>query len=189
MKRGVFCKTKKTKYGEAKSTPLELLIHEVENDNNKCFGGIFLFNQLGLTTQVPTIIEILNNKSSYKIKIGHTTAHYSKIRPIIKKNNKGSIIILEVIKKIKSIPDANMKNTVEWLQKAIDQLTPAQIKQLVITAMNYTPKTRAILGTLLSKNHPNQAEKIKASLNENSYYTIGSLLDYLNTPQEWGLKN
>lgn len=189
VKRGVFIKVKKTKYGLAKPTPLEILMHEIGHDDNKCFGGTFLFNQLGLTTQVPSTIEVLNNKSSYKIRVGNTTIRYSKIRPKIEKNNKACIALLEVIKKITSITDSNLQYTVRWLKKSIEDLTLPQLKQLVNTAYSYPPKTRAILGTLLSIQHPASAKKIKLTLKNNSYYTIGELSEYLFEPLKWGLKN
>jgi len=108
VKAGTYSRCEETRFGLAKSTSLMVLSHEIEKDANKCFGGLFLLNQFGLTTQVPNVIDVLNNKSRYQTKIGGTKVRYSLIRAKINKKTKQHIMTLEIIKKIGKIPDGDI---------------------------------------------------------------------------------
>jgi hypothetical protein len=189
VKRGVYSKVKKTRFGDLKLSPLDALSYEVNQDANKCFGGVFLLNQLKLTTQVPTVIEILNNKSSYQTKIGSTSIRYVKIRPKITHKTKEYIRYLEVIKKIRYIPDGDMFTTFAWLVKYLVEKESTQLALLVKVANDYPPRVRAILGSLLNQDHPKLAQALRKTLNENSYYRIGYLANLIQGANQWSLKS
>jgi hypothetical protein len=189
VKSGVYSKTKATRFGNVVATSLEVLAKEVHEDANKCFGGLFLFNNLGLTTQVPTIIEVLNNKSSYKIHVGSTLVKYIRIRPKITKESKKHIMFLEVLKNSKSIPDADATYTYRWICKKIAELDEKELKKLVSISLEYPPRVRAILGNLLITKWTSYADKLKTTLKTTSLYKVGRIVDLLKDPEEWKLKN
>jgi len=189
VKKGVYSKVKQTRFGKVSSTPLEILATEVIENDNKCFGGLFLFNNFGLTTQIPSVIEILNNKSSYISKIGETTVRYVRIRPQINKNTKKYIPILEVLKSAKSIPDSSIEKTFEWILKELRSLDEKRAEDLIKISLDYPPRVRAILGNLFrSERKIMLADKLKQTLNENSTYKAGQIVTLLKNTQEWRLK-
>jgi predicted transcriptional regulator of viral defense system len=189
VKKGVYSKVKKTRFGKVSSTPLEILATEVVENDNKCFGGLFLFNNFGLTTQVPSVIEILNNKSSYTSKIGATTVRYVRIRPQINKNTKKYIPILEVLKSSKSIPDSSIEKTFEWLLKELRSLDEKRLKELIKVSLDYPPRIRAILGNIFQSERKRMfADKLKHTLNQNSTYKAGQITTLLKNTKEWRLK-
>ena len=188
VKRSVFSRCEETQYGLAKSSALMILSQEIESDDNKCFGGLFLLNQLGLTTQVPTVIEILNNRSRYHIKIDGTRVNYSKIRPQINKKNKAHIMLLEVVKKINEIPDGDIKKTIKWLRNKLAELDKKSLQSLANTANDYRPRVRAILGNLLQTINTEISDKLKKTLKQSSYYRVGEIASYLENAAEWNLK-
>lgn len=188
VKRGAYSRSKKTRFGQAISTPLQVLSQEIARDNNKCFGGLFLFNQLRLTTQIPSTIEILNNRSSYLSNIGNTRVRYVRIRPKITRSTKEAIQLLEVIKKIAAIPDGDIPKTLNWLNDKLKNSDPRKIKRIVSTAREYPPKVRAILGNLLENINSEFSEKLKNGLNKNSYYHVGAIAIHFKNHQNWNLK-
>jgi hypothetical protein len=190
IRRGVYTKVKQTRFGPALPTALELLAHEVQNNENKCFGGNFLFNNLGLTTQVPTVIEVLNNKSSYNITIGKTRVRYVRIRPRISKASKDLIMMLEVLKNISTIPDSSMIESKNWLFQKMDKMAAKEVAKLGRIARDYSPKVRALLGCMFEVLEQNQVAKtLKKSLNQNSTFKVGLIAEHLTNAKEWRLKN
>jgi len=188
IKRGIYSRCRQTRFGLAKATPLMVLSKEINNDDNKCFGGLFLLNQLGLTTQVPTLIEIINNKSSYQSKIGGARIRYVRIRPKINKRSKELIITLEVIKKIGKIPAGSIKKTIQWLENRLEMLSHRELVLLVKSTRDYSPRVRAILGSLLQEIDAVQSEWLKKTLNDNTYYYVGQAIEYLPSSDYWKLK-
>jgi predicted transcriptional regulator of viral defense system len=188
LKRGRYSPCKNTRFGKAKATPLQVLNQEIAHNDDKCFGGLFLFNQLGLTTQVPTTIEILNNQSSYLSNIGNTRIRYVRIRPKITRSRKDAIQLLEVIKEIVNIPDGDISKTILWLNDRLQNGEQKKIKQIVSTSEEYQPRVRAILGALLEQVSCDLSKKLKKSLNKNSFYHVGILAEYIANHQSWNLK-
>jgi hypothetical protein len=188
LKRGVYSTCKNTRFGQAKATPLQVLSQEIVHDDNKCFGGLFLFNQLGLTTQIPTTIEILNNRSSYLSNVGNTRVRYIRIRQKITRNTKEAIQFLEVIKKMVHVPDGDISKIIAWLNSELRNSEQKKIKKIVAAAIEYPPRVRAILGALLENIDYELSKKLKYSLKSNSFYHVGTLVNHLKNSQLWDLK-
>lgn len=189
VKKGIYSKTKQTKFGKVISSPLEILAKEIEQDESKCFGGLFLFNNLGLTTQVPNVVEILNNKSSYKVKLGETNIRYVRIRPKITKSSNKYIIFLEVLKNSKIIPDASVIHTFEWINRELKKLSEKNLNELIKISLDYPPRVRALLGSLfMGLKKSNFAKKLKATLNNNSVFNVGEIFIHLKDADDWRMK-
>jgi len=190
IKKGVYSKVTETRFGKLSASPLEVLSVEVHQDENKCFGGLFLFNNLGLTTQVPNVIVILNNKSGYTTQMGSTKIRYVRIRPRIDKKTRKYIILLEVLKNSKSIPDSSINKTYNWITKNLKKYQDKELKVLVKIAMDYPPRVRALLGNIFSHyKKTNLANQLKNTLNDNSSYRVGNIVFLLKNTKEWRLKN
>lgn len=190
VKRGVYSKSRETRFGKVKSSPLEILSKEVSEDENKCFGGLFLFNNLGLTTQVPSVVEVLNNKSSYVVEIGETKVRYVRIRPQINRSTKHLIKLLEVIKESKKISDSNIEKTLKWILKEVQKLNDKETKNLVKISFDYPPRVRALLGCIYQQNGKHGfLKKLEDTLNENSSYKVGQIALFLDNANYWRLKS
>ena len=188
MKKGVYSKTKETRFGKLTSTPLEVMAEEVKRDHSKCFGGLFLFNNLGLTTQVPRVIEILNNKSSYTSKIGSTEIRYVRIRPKINKNNKKYISLLEVLKNSRTIPDSNIQKTYDWIVNELMTFDEKEKRKIVEISFDYPPSVRALLGSIFESKNEVLSSQLRKTLNENSTYKVGTIATFLKNTKKWRLK-
>ncbi|MBF0300549.1 MAG: hypothetical protein HQK51_17670 [Oligoflexia bacterium] len=187
LQNGVYSKSKETRLGPASSSPIEIISIKIEQSEDKCFGGLFLYNKLGLTTQIPSVIEILNNKSSYNTKFGNTQIRYVRIRPKITSQTKKVIIILEVIKNIKLILDIEIKTTLHWITKAIKAFDKNEKKLLFNVSADYPPRVCAILGNILSSIDIPLSNKLMKGLNQNSVYRVGSVADHLKDSKKWKL--
>jgi len=189
LQNGIYSKSKETRLGPASSFSIEIISLKIEQSQDKCLGGLFLYNKLGLTTQIPSVIEVLNNKSSYNTKLGNTLIRYVRIRPRITEQTKNLILILEVIKNVKLIMDSELKTTVRWILQAIKGLNKQERKLLVAVSMDYPPRVCAILGNILSSIDRSLSDKLRKGLNPNSVYRVGRIADNLKDSKKWRLQN
>ena len=111
--------------------------------------GLSIFNKLGLTTQVSNTIQIgtINNKKH--IKRGKYTIRFIRQRNVINKDNIPLLQILDALKFIKRIPDANINSSCERLKNIIQVLADNDKDYLLKLVLKYNPATRALTGAIL----------------------------------------
>jgi len=88
----------------------------------------------------------------------------------------------EVIKKIKFIPDSNVEDTLGCLSNKLQSLDQKAIKKLSNIASSYRARVRAIQGNLLESINLKSSLELRSTLNENSYYRVGSIANIFLTP-------
>jgi hypothetical protein len=175
LKKGVYYKVKKSKFGVLRTGEDEIIKSEIFK-NNKQIGyitGTRLYNYMGLTTQLSTIIEIkLNTRRKIKLIDNRKIVYkYSKIK--INKKNIKQLQILDCIQNINKIMDSDVVNNFFKLKKIIDKMPLKEKNLLIETSMDYLPKTRAILGMILDNDDSVKIKKLKENINNLSKYKVG----------------
>ncbi len=165
VEKGVFYKPKVSKFGKVGPNINEIINKELEKDG-KIVGyitGVNLYNKLGLTTQISNEIEIATNKRKTPKEIFGKKIRFIKVDSQISKNTVELLQILDAIKNIKKIPDGNLNENYVILKERVGNLTKevqAKIKDL---ALDYSPFTRALIGSILE-----DVSKVDLSILENS---------------------
>jgi hypothetical protein len=194
FKKGLIKKVSKGKYYKPKITPFgeigpssdEKIKSFIEASSNDYVSGISNLNRLGLTTQVPNVITIASNQSSRKVKLQNTTIKFvPKLNQSSKKDIKLSQL-LDALNSLKKIPDTSIDEAFRMIKIMIEKLEKKEQQGLAKLALNYPPRTKALVGAIL-KNVGlwEEAYKLKSTLNPISIYKINISKEILPNKDEW----
>ena len=188
---GQFFKPKKTVFGEILPNEKEILKPYLFK-NGKRIGyitGTYLYNKLGLTTQIPQIIKIASREKEIKVNKVNLKIKPAKSYVDVTNINFQYLEILDVIKDFTRIPDLNIKNGIQVLLNLLLKLNGKEVGKLVNYSLKYPPRTRALLGALLEQNEQKKfLEELQESLNPLTEYSFGIKKDILPTVENWKIK-
>src|SRR5262249_54053664 len=159
---------------KASASELEV-ISNIVSRNGEMFGGLFLYNNLGLTTQNPGMIEVLNNTSTYEGEVGNLKVNFRRIKPKITTNSKPHIELMEVLRELTAISDSSISDVIDWIIDRIEKLSDFEEKSLVTVAKEYAPRLRALLGAIAEGRRDSLAAKMKGSVKSTSVYKVGDV--------------
>jgi hypothetical protein len=183
--RGQFYKPAKCKYGSlglAEEKQIRSLLR------GGYVSGAEAFNRIGLTTQVPSVIEIAYPGVPYRKKVGSLKIQY--IRSCVDKMPKNTelLVLLDALKEIGKIQDASPKRVATFVADKIKKFNYSEINELIQLARSYRPRVRALLGAILeSCGLERQSRELLATLNPLSSYSIG-VKDLLPNLKKWGFR-
>lgn len=194
FKKGLIKKVSKGKYYKPKITPFgeigpssdEKIKSFIEASNNDYVSGISNLNRLGLTTQVPNVITIASNQSSRKVKLQNTTIKFvPKLNQASKKDIK-LLQLLDALNSLKKIPNISIDEAFRMIKIMIEKLEKKEQQGLAKLALNYPPRTKALVGAILkSVGLWEEAYKLKSTLNPISIYKINISKEILPNKDEW----
>ncbi len=142
---------------------------------------------MGLTTRIPKEISIASNKKRVYISKGNIKANAVKSYVEVTDKNYKLLELLDAIKDLKKIPDLDKKSAIKILTNEIYKLDNQQKNELIKVALEYPPRTRALLGAIL-ENLGENTIKLEESLNPLSKYKIGISKEILPTIEKWNIK-
>lgn len=183
--RGRFYRPAKNRFGDVPLTDAERLKNALENGY---ISGTAAFNRLGITTQIPAVIEIASPDKTYSTKIGRLRVQY--IRSYVREipQDVELLMILDAIKDIRSVPDASPDDVVSAVMPRIKKMERARIDNMVNFAKHYPPRVRAVLGAILEcTQHKKRSAELKSSLNQFSKYKVG-IRKSLPNLEKWKLE-
>jgi predicted transcriptional regulator of viral defense system len=189
-KNGMYYKPKQTVFGELKPRE-DVLLKKYLFDNDKQIAyvtGVRLYNQLGLTTQVPNVVRLASKDKEIKTKIGSLVIKPAKSYVPVTKKNVPLLQLLDVMKDFKNIPDMDKKRGIDFLKEKIDNLSDADKEKLASFAKAYPPKVRALLGAILETLSLDQLSKsLKETINYLSSYEFGISEKTLPAIANWNI--
>lgn len=189
-KNGMYYKPKLTAFGELQPREDELLKNYLfENDKQIAYiTGVGLYNQLGLTTQVPKVVRLASRDKEIKTKIGNLVIKPAKCYVPITRKNVPLLQLLDVIKDFKNIPDMDKKVGIDFLKEKIENLSDSDKLKLTDYAKAYPPKVRALLGALLEALSLSVlSESLIETINSLSSYYFGISERILPTISNWNI--
>ena len=191
LSKGRYYKLEITKFGNLQPCQYQI-VKDLLEDGNKIMGyltGYAIYSQLGLTAQVSNIIQIGKNEIRPSFKRGNCTISFIKQKNIITKDNIPLLQILDSIRYIKKIPDANNASSSKRLLSIVNNLSKKEQIAIVRLAQKYPPATRALLGALLdSSGNSLLALPLRKSLNSITVYKISGLREILSTAKKWNIQ-
>ena len=191
LSKGKYYKPKEGITGPLKPDEYQV-VKDLLEDNGKIAGylsGINIFNKLGLTTQVSNTIQIGTNLDKKSIKRGKYTIRFIRQKNTITKENIPLLQILDSIRFIKRIPDADINNSCERLSRIIQNLSDKEQEYLVKLAMKYTPATRALTGAILeSIKDVAYVEILYKSLRGTTAFNLNVSQQILKNKNKWQIR-
>lgn len=185
--KGKFYKPKIRVFGEsAPSTNEKIKSYIKSGDTNSYETGVNSFRNLGLTTQVSNERVIATDKPYRKLKIDNINLKF--VPKLVEANSEEIYLvqILDAIKDINKIPATTPSNTIKYLKNIIKKESFKDQEKLTKFALNYPPRTRAILGAIFKEiGNLSSADKLKITLNPTTNYKLDISKDAIKDKRYW----
>lgn len=150
--------------------------------------GPALFNNLGLTTQMPVTITIALNGGRMEKHFGTIRIKMIAARAPVTQENVTALQYLDVLKDIKHISDTRIDRTLSVMKSKIAELSRNQLDQLIELAVNYYgAQVRALLGLILSATGLSASEALKDSLNPVTSYNLNLNQSLWPDAKDWNI--
>ncbi|MPR36695.1 hypothetical protein GBK04_26025 [Cytophagaceae bacterium SJW1-29] len=188
--RGRFYRPRKTVFGEKRPDESQLLKPYLFNKGKRTayITGLTLYNQLGLTTQVPSTIQIASRERRNLSKVGGLEIKGVKSYVDVTERNYRMLGFLDAMKDLKQIPDVDMKAALTLFKNRIRELSQKERRDFVTYALSYPPRVRALLGAILEElSYPRDATELKESLNPLTNYALGIDGTLLKSASNWNI--
>lgn len=191
LSKGLFYRPKMTLFGEKRPDEQQLLKHYLYQNGIRTayITGVYLYNQLGLTTQVPATIKIASRERRIFISTGALKATPIKSYVDVTEDNYQMLGFLDAMKDFKHIPDTDTNNAISIFKNRLDQITEPQRQDVIQYALAYPPRVRALLGAILdSLDRTNNVEQLRMSLNPLTEFALGIGTDVLEEAANWNIR-
>lgn len=192
MSNGVFYKPVQTAFGELKPDYNEQLRPFLfENGKRIAYvTGTYLYNQLGLTTQLAVRVKIASRSKRITISRGALKADAVKSYAEVTESNYTVLGFLDALKDIRKIPDTTVQNSVKILSAKIAEMDEKEITRLIKYALLYPPRVRALLGAILDNlgKSDNITAPLLNSINPLTKIELGLSKSDLPTVENWNIK-
>ena len=151
--------------------------------------GISLYNQLGLTTQIPRTISIAINGGRQEKELGTIRIKTIVTRIPIKEKDVTLLQYLDALKDIKKIPDSGVNFSLKVMRSYISKLSINEQKRLLKLALTYySPQVRALVGLLFSSLGLSFPSSLKLSLNPTTTYKLKLNQENWPMAKEWNIQ-
>lgn len=189
--KGKFYKPETTIFGNLEPNQYQVVKDLIEQ-NGKTIGyltGYSIYNSLGLTTQVGNTIQVGKNEIRPSFKRDRYTISFIKQKNTITKENIPLLQLLDAIRYIKKIPDADIATSCKRFLAILKELPANDKHTLIRLSMKYPPVTRALLGALLEEIGDNQlTTSLQKSLNLITVYKLQGASKILSKAEKWNIK-
>lgn len=167
LSKGQFYKPEKTEFGSLQP-PEYQIVKDLLEEKNKIVGyitGISIYNKLGLTTQVSNTIQIGTNIDRKPRKRGKYNIRFIRQKNTITKANTYMLQILDAVRFIKRIPDADVTESGKRIISIFKDLSQEDSIAIAKYARKYNPGIKALTGAILEY-------ILEDSITDQLYYSI-----------------
>ncbi len=188
VSKGRYFKPVQSVFGELRPPQNEILKHWIGPDSKypSYITGIALYNKLGLTNQIPSVVSIAYHKDRAPVKVADLKIKFVRQHNEITRRNIPLLRILDVVKGYSRIPNKEDSIAIHWLQERIESLNDWQRNSLTDLSMKYNPGTRALLGAILEySGYESEADRLKKTINPLSRFEINLSGSVLPNKAKW----
>ena len=189
--KGRFYVPKKGLLGSRKPSDGEIIRSILYKDGRLCgyVTGPYLYNWLGLTTQMPRVVTVACKGSSQKKEFGTIRIDTVVSRIPIKEKDVPLLQYLDALKDIKKIQDSDIDISLEIIRRRISELSSLEQLRLASLAEDYyPPRVRALVCLLFSSLQLSVPDSLALSLNPLTTYKLK--LDQSRWPgaRKWNIR-
>jgi len=152
------------------------LIRSMTYKNGCLYGyvtGPSLYNQLGLTTQIPRTITIASNGGRQKKELGTIRIKTEATSIPIKEEDVTLLQYLDALKDIKKISDSDVNRSLKIISSYILKLSISEQERMVNLAETYyRPQVRALIGLIFTRFNLSIPRSLALSLNPTTTYKL-----------------
>jgi hypothetical protein len=191
LSTGRFYKPQMSEFGELPPNTYQTLKDLLEKDGRIIgyFTGYSAFNEFGLTTQVPAVLQIGTRKEKKKLVRDNYRISFIKQENTITKENIQLLKLLDCLRFFKIIPDTMPEQSCKRLLYLFSKLDETQISTVKRLALKYNPATIALLGAILEMNNPEENTTVLfKKLNPITTYKLYIPIKVLPTQRKWNIR-
>jgi hypothetical protein len=188
---GAFYRPKITLFGKVGPSEADILrsILFFQGKQVAYVTGTALYNQMGLTTQIPHVIEISGARMRAALAHDSVRTRLIKSRVEVTGDNVSQLELLDAFKDFKHIPDLDRSQAIRLLSARIQGMHADQLDSLGDYARAYPPRTSALLGAVLDFcGKKSLAARIMSSLNPLTKFRLGVSATDLPTAPQWNIE-
>jgi len=190
ISKGRFYKPQRSIFGELKPEINEIVKDLLKKDG-KVIGyitGYTIFNELGLTDQVSSTIQIGRNETRQSFQRDIYTISFFKQNNVITKDKIPLLQILDSIRYIKKIPATTIQRSCTRFIKILIDLPTNQIILMMKLSKKYPPSTRALLGAIIDESLIKvDTNPLLKTLNPITTYKIPEAANTLKFSDKWNI--
>lgn len=191
ISKGRFYKPRITEFGEQKPVTYQI-VKDLLEKNGEIIGyltGYTVFNELGLTTQIPFTLQIGVANEKKAIKRDYYRINFVKQHNTITKDNIPLLQLLDCLRFFKNIPDSMPDETCRRLLLLLKELNEEQREEIKKLSLKYMPQAIALLGAMLETLNPKEdTTAMLNSLNPQTFYKLGISDKVLSNQEKWNIK-
>ncbi len=191
ISKGRFYKPKITEFGEQKPNTYQI-VKDLLEKNGETIGyltGYTVFNELGLTTQVPVALQIGVASEKKALRRDYYRITFIRQQNPITKKNIPLLQLLDCLRFFKNIPDSMPDERCRRLLLLLKELNAKERETIKRLSLKYTPQATALLGAMLETINPGEdTTTIYNALNPQTFYKLGISNNVLPTQQKWNIK-
>ncbi|MBM9604140.1 hypothetical protein JWG88_07795 [Desulfopila inferna] len=147
LAKGKYYKSELSPFGELPPEQYQVVKDQLDRDG-KAVGyltGLSIYNKLGLTTQIGSVIQIGRQEVRSPFKRERYTISFVKQNTITKENIP-LLQLLDLLRFIEKIPDTKIEKSIATSKQLVAELSDQQQEKIMRLALKYQPSTRALLG-------------------------------------------
>ncbi len=191
ISKGRFYKPKITEFGEQKPNTYQI-VKDLLEKNGETIGyltGYTVFNELGLTTQVPVALQIGVASEKKALRRDYYRITFVRQQNPITKKNIPLLQLLDCLRFFKNIPDSMPDERCRRLLLLLKELNAKERETIKRLSLKYTPQATALLGAMLETINPGEdTTTMYNALNPQTFYKLGISPSVLPTQQKWNIK-
>lgn len=192
LSKGKFYKPRQSRFGPLKPSAYQIAKDFLEQDGEIIgyITGYNAYNEMGLTTQIPSALQIGTNKPRRAVMRGMYNISFIVQPNKITKSNIELLRILDAMRFVREIPGTTPDDACTLIISIVGQLTQEQTKTLAKLVLQYSPVVRALCGAIFE--HLDIGEdlikKIANSLNPVTEYKVPVSVSVLPNKTKWRIK-
>lgn len=190
LSKGKYFKPEVTPFGQLQPDQFQV-VKDLLEEGGKTIGyltGYSIYNELGLTTQVSSTIQIGKNQIRPGFKRERYTILFIRQKNTITKENIPLLQLLDAIRYIKKIPDTTIETSCKRFITIFKAIQEKELPTLTRLAQKYPPATRAIVGAILDEIlKSNYTSPLQSSLNPISKYKVPGANLVFGHSDKWNL--
>lgn len=188
-RQGFYFIPKKGIFGTIKPPRGAIIKALLDGENKGYRSGLFLYNKLGLTTQVPGKITIVCNMYPRTTFVEGLEVQYKRARAPITDENIPLLQCLDILMDIKTIPDTTPSRVLEQMAEKIKTLKKVDLKRMIKLSENYPKRVQALLGAIVENLFDADISKpLKKVTLSGSIYKVGVDRKILPNKSRWNIE-
>ncbi|QGX40155.1 DUF6088 family protein [Permianibacter aggregans] len=190
LARDVYYRPEHSRFGPLPPRDSDVMAFALQQTDGFIVGAAYLNNR-GLSTQVPTVIEIASSKTRPRV-VTYGKLKFNVVRAIcapVYPGDKRFLQMLHTVDRLRRLEGADPDHVVVHFVDEIAGLERAQRERLEVLSLQARPGVRALIGAMLEKGAGQSSVRLSQSISAASNYLTPVSIQVLPDMRKWQLRS